>query len=128
MTRYIRFRNARMTRNRTKWYLDNTCPACGRVNSTGKLCEDTRTCKLCGMVQCGGSGGCRFCYHGLLAGYSGHDKVCDYAKCDNERVARGKHGKRYVCREHFIHQFGSDAIPDEIAVGKALRDFSYVSL
>lgn len=129
MTHYIRFRDASMLRNRTKWYLNNTCPACGIVNSTGKLCATVKTCKLCGMIQCGNGGTCRFCHHGLLAGYSGHDKICDYANCNEERVARGKRGKWYVCREHLVHQFGPDAIPDEIAVGKALRDFSsYASL
>ena len=120
----IRFKNLRMTRNRRKWYLKNTCPACGRVNNTGKLCETVRTCKLCGIVQCGGTGRCAFCHHGLLDGFFDHDKPCGYAQCDEEGVARGKNGKRHVCRHHLIHQFGREAIPSEIQVGEALRDFS----
>ena len=105
------------------WYAENTCPACGRVNTVWKLCEVTSTCKLCGMVQCSGSSGiCRFCHSGLLEGYVGHSGSCSYASCDNERAARGKRGKKYVCREHFIHQGG--IIPSEIEMGEALYDFS----
>lgn len=121
----IRFKNLRLTRNRSKWYRENTCPACGRVNNTGALCETVRTCKLCGTVQCSGSScRCAFCDHGLLDGFFGHDKPCDYAGCYREGVARGKYGKSHVCRYHLIHQFGQEAIPSEIQVGEALRDFS----
>jgi len=125
MTRKIRFRNTKMTRNRPRWYLDNTCPACGIVNSTGQLCACVKTCKLCGMIQCSSTGStCHFCIHGLLTNHHGHSDACDYANCTNERVAQGKHGKRFICREHFIHQFGEDAIPSEIAVGEALHRFA----
>jgi len=121
----IRFKNIRMTRNRSKWYQENTCPACGRVNNTGKLCERVRTCKVCGIVQCSGtSGRCRFCGRGLLDGLAGHDRPCDYALCESEGVARGTNGKRRVCLHHLVHQFGQEIIPDEIQVGEALRDFS----
>lgn len=121
----IRFKNLRMTRNRSRWYQENTCPACGHVNNTGELCEVTRTCKLCGIIQCSGTScRCAFCHHGLLDGLFGHDKPCDYAGCDREGVASGHKGKRHVCRHHLIHQFGQGVIPDEIQVGEAMRDFS----
>lgn len=124
-TIWIRFKNLRMTRNRSKWYQEHACPACGRVNDTGKLCDTVRTCKVCGIVQCGGSScRCAFCEHGLLDGFFGHDKPCDYAQCDEEGVARGKNGKRHVCQRHLIHQFGAWVIPSEIQVGEAMRDFS----
>ena len=125
MTRRIRFHNKRMTRNRSQWYIDNTCPACGIVNATGKLCTSTKTCKLCGMIQCSGvHGNCQFCLHGLLSDFYGNRHACDFAKCTNERVAQGKHGKRYICRKHFIRQYGEEAIPSEIAVGENMRRFT----
>ena len=121
----IRFHNKRMTRNRSQWYIDNTCPACGIVNSTGKLCTRVKTCKLCGMIQCDNNHAtCSFCLYGLLTNFSGHRNACDYANCNEERVAKGKNGKRYICRRHFIHQFGEDAVPSELEVGENMRRFT----
>lgn len=95
-----------------KWYRDNCCPACGRVNNTGEFCERKHICKLCGAIQCGGvSGKCKLCLHGLLEGFYGHSGPCNYKGCDEERVARGIRGKRGVCRKHLFHQRPDFVVP-----------------
>lgn len=125
----VRYKNPRAVGEfATGWYGENTCPACGKVNASmshaGKLCRTVTTCKLCGLVQCSGaSGTCRLCRRGLLAGYSGHDDECDYASCHKEAVARGIRGKKRVCREHYTHQFGEDAIPSEAEVKAVTKRF-----
>lgn len=107
------------------WYDNNTCPACGRVNNTGKLCQNVTRCKLCGAVQCQNPGGtCKLCGVGLLAGYYTHDDPCDYAGCDNEGVARGKRGKKRVCWKHARHQYGED-IPSDEEVQAAMHTWTW---
>ena len=50
------------------WYKANCCPACGRVNQTGKLCDVVNVCLNCGTKQCSGNGRCVLCY-GYLSGF-----------------------------------------------------------
>ena len=100
----------------SQWYRDNCCPACGRVNSTGRLCERTHVCKLCGTRQCENlSGRCKVCLHGRLSGYYERpvEKTCQYKGCGGESVAFGIRGKYAVCRTHFLHQFPGFEFPDE---------------
>lgn len=86
------------------------CKLCGTGwgNYPTKQCPQT-ICLLCGSPQCLvnglGNGTCGICFHGLLPGWGGNDKICSFKNCKNSAVARGKNGKRYVCKEHFDYQF-----------------------
>ena len=44
-------------RRDSPWYIQNCCPACGRVNGHGNCCVNSwvETCLTCGLVSCAGT-------------------------------------------------------------------------
>lgn len=65
------------------------------------------TCLRCNSVVCSSHGlargQCPICYHGLLTGWSGNDRLCGYKGCGQPGVARGR-GRKPVCAYHADHQ------------------------
>ena len=91
-------------------YEFSCCAACGTgwgaapgAAKQGHTCEVT-VCKACGGPQClsnGLAGGqCLICYVGLLPGWSGSDRKCDYKGCKESAIARTGGLNKYVCVEH----------------------------
>lgn len=77
------------------------CRYCGRINGDCRAA----TCMACGTVQCDSHNGrCIVCYVGFMPNwsrsYGGPDmRVCGYAGCDQEAVAKAPRVGR-VCRDH----------------------------
>jgi hypothetical protein len=70
------------------WYQRNCCPACGRVNGTGRLCRRTVACLCCQEVVCvNTSGVCPLC-SGVLDGYLGSEKRYEAWKRRQKRLKR----------------------------------------
>lgn len=87
------------------------CKLCGTSwgNYPNKQCPRT-VCLLCGSEQCLvnglGHGSCGICLHGILTGWGiGFHVECCFKGCKNPPVAFGKNGKKFVCKDHFEHQF-----------------------
>ncbi len=75
------------------------CRYCGRAQAHD--CPRVE-CRLCGSAQCFGNGSsnghCSVCHHGLLTGWGGESKYCDYKGCDGQSVATAR--KLAVCIAH----------------------------
>lgn len=89
----------------------NSCRLCGSYTIVPPEveCRPT-TCLWCGSRQCMsnglGNGTCSICFHGLLPGWSGTEgKICSFKNCNQPAIARGRQGKKYVCKDHVEHQF-----------------------
>lgn len=113
----------RYVRKTRRIYDFSLCKLCGTAGGTCGTCGRT-TCLLCGSPQCSSNGlrdgQCPICYHGLLPGWSGSDCKCTYKGCNKTAVARGR-GRRPICMDHAIHQFG----PDYVAKRLSERDTAW---
>ena len=96
----------RWVRRDRRIYDSSTCKLCG--SAYGGVYPDTEhapsTCLACGSRQCIGNGLCRgtcaICYVGLLPGWSGTDRKCQYKGCKEKAVARVDGLNKYRCRSH----------------------------
>lgn len=97
MTRYVQLWKRRYATT------PGFCPFCGSAwGGYANGCPVT-ICRACETPQCmsygSGNGRCGVCYVGLLPGWSGSDRPCSFAKCDQSAVAHVQ-GKRYACKQH----------------------------
>lgn len=98
-TRYVR-RNRRI-------YNFSSCLlcgcACGIVKGEAKVCRPT-TCLACGSRQCMvnglGRGQCSICLIGLLPGWSGNNRTCQYIGCTNHAIVACDGVNIYRCKDH----------------------------
>lgn len=101
----------RYVRKDRRIYDFSTCRLCGTAYGVVKPEVECKAsiCKLCGTKQCLvnglGHGTCSVCLYGLLPGWSGNETKCRYKGCNKEAVARGKHGKTFVCLDHAVYLY-----------------------
>jgi hypothetical protein len=85
----------RYVRRDTRIYEDSHCILCG--SNYGICLGEPRACKVmrclaCGSEQCSvnglARGQCGICRVGLLSGWSGSDRLCNYRGCREPAVAR----------------------------------------
>jgi len=97
----------RWVRKDRRPYHDSHCLLCGScygiVKGAPRRCG-TSTCMACGSAQCSvnglSRGRCGICHIGLLTGWSGTDKPCDYKGCTERAIVRVDGTNKYRCREH----------------------------
>jgi hypothetical protein len=97
----------RWIRKDRRTYHDSHCQLCGAnygiVKGSRRRCG-TSTCKACGSVQCSvnglGRGQCSICTIGLLTGWSGTDKPCNYKGCTERAIVRVDGQNPYRCMQH----------------------------
>lgn len=80
------------------------CGAChGICQGEPRVCR-TSTCRACGSVQCSvnglACGQCSVCHIGLLTGWSGTDRQCQYTGCHEPAIVRVDGQHQYRCRTH----------------------------
>lgn len=84
----------------------STCRLCGSAHGVVPPEVEHRAseCLACGSRQCSGNGlargTCGICLVGLLPGWSGADRACQYAGCHERVVASADGARRYRCRAH----------------------------
>lgn len=99
--------NPRFVRKDRRIYHDSHCLLCGANYGIGKgelrACKETR-CMACGSAQCMvnglGRGQCSICLVGLLPGWSGTDRPCQYKGCTERAIARVSGANHFRCRTH----------------------------
>jgi hypothetical protein len=98
---------ARYVRKDRRIYDDAHCLYCGSFHGICKGEERAHRvvrCMACDTPQCIGNGlargTCSVCYIGLLPGWSGSDRTCSYAGCNEPAIARADGKNKYRCRKH----------------------------
>ena len=97
----------RWVRKDARVYHDAHCLLCGACYG---ICKGERrvcrisTCLACGSAQCSvnglGRGQCGVCNIGLLTGWSGTDRMCQYKGCTKKAVVCADGAQRYRCHDH----------------------------
>lgn len=80
------------------------CKLCGTHYGEKLGACPTTTCLACESRQCMenglGRGQCGICYIGLLPGWSGTNRKCDFKDCKFDAVARADGTNRFRCKVH----------------------------
>ena len=124
---------ARWTRRNRRIYNSPIyCRLCG--TAWGTRSEERRyaptTCMACGSTVCMGhglgNGKCPICLFGLLPGWYGSNKICNYKGCDEPAIAQHP-GRRtwHVCKKHWERARGKDLI--DLAMHRRGREWVLVS-
>lgn len=99
--------NPRFVRKDRRVYHDAHCLLCGSCYGICKgerrVCRESH-CLACGSAQCSvnglSRGQCGICYVGLLTGWSGSDRQCDYKGCTDKAIARVEGTNKHRCSAH----------------------------
>ena len=98
---------ARWVRKDRRIYDFSTCLCCGSGSGICKgepKAHKVTTCLACGTPQCMGNGlargTCAICFIGLLPGWGGTDRPCDYKGCLEKAIARCDGANKFRCATH----------------------------